>query len=167
MSATNRNINYPRCKAQHRWCFIDAHSKNGVVTVLLSLSPIKAANMSVMNNSDHVTRELPYLQDHKSFTHRWPTFHCIVHSTSAAVNNRFHHDLTLLVVFLSDCDSALRQSRVVYYWCTVHSHTTKHDVYRQMIHCICYTSVYQPIFTSYFSWFTQNIYLTENLGQAT
>jgi len=41
---------------------------NGAVTMLLSLWPIKAANMSVMLNNDQVTGELLYLQDHKSLT---------------------------------------------------------------------------------------------------
>jgi len=68
MLATNWKINYPRCKGKNRSHSVDAHSKNGVVTVLLSLSPIKAANTSVMKNNDQITGELPYLQDHKSLT---------------------------------------------------------------------------------------------------
>jgi len=33
MSATNRNINYPWCKAKHSWWSSDAHSENGAGTV--------------------------------------------------------------------------------------------------------------------------------------
>jgi len=54
-----------------RWRSVDAHAKNGAVTVLLSLLPIKAANTCVMHNNDQVTGELPYLQDHKLLTLRW------------------------------------------------------------------------------------------------
>ena len=70
--------------------------------MLLSLSPLKAANTSDMNNNAQVTGELPYLQDHKSLMLCGPSFHCVVHLTSTAVDNYFHHDLTLFVVFLSD-----------------------------------------------------------------
>jgi hypothetical protein len=42
------------------------HDKNGAVTVLLPLLPIKVSNMAVMHNNDQVTRQLTYLQDHKS-----------------------------------------------------------------------------------------------------
>jgi len=102
ISATNRNINYPRGKAKYRWRSIEAHSKNGAITMLLSLSPITAANMSVMNNSDQITGVLPYLQDHELLTLDWWSFYCIVHSISAAIDNCFHHDLNLLDVFQSD-----------------------------------------------------------------
>jgi hypothetical protein len=70
MSATNRNITYTRCKAKNRGRSVDAHAKNGMVIVLLSLLPIEAANTSVMDNNDQVTSELLYLQDHKSLTLR-------------------------------------------------------------------------------------------------
>jgi len=33
MSATNRNLTYLRCKAKNCWRSVDAHSKNGAVTV--------------------------------------------------------------------------------------------------------------------------------------
>jgi len=42
---------------------VDAHSQNGAVTMLWSVIPIQAANMSVMNNSDLITVWLLYLQD--------------------------------------------------------------------------------------------------------
>jgi len=47
---------------------VDAHCKNGVMTMLLSLSSIQAANTSIMNTYDEVTCELPYIQDHKLLT---------------------------------------------------------------------------------------------------
>jgi len=65
MSPTNQNMNYQRCKAKKRWRSIDAYSQNGVVTVLLSFSLIKAANTLIMHNSDLITIELPYLQEYK------------------------------------------------------------------------------------------------------
>jgi hypothetical protein len=68
MSATNRNITYSRCKGKNRGRSVDAHAKNGAVTLLLAVLPIEAANTSVMHNNDQVTSELPYLQDHKSMT---------------------------------------------------------------------------------------------------
>jgi len=111
MSATNRNINYPRCEAKNRWCTVDAHSQNGAVTLLLSFLPIKAANTSLMHNSNQITVYLLYLQNHKSLKHCWRSFQCFVHSTSAAIDNSFHHDLNLMVVYLTDWDMALWQSQ--------------------------------------------------------
>ena len=167
MSATHRNINYPRCVAGYCWRSDDAHSQNGAVTVWLSLLPIKAANTSVMHNSDQITVELPYIQNHKSLILRWPSFQWIVHSTSAAVDNSFHHDLNLLEVVLADWDLALWQRRAQYHSCTVHSHMTKIYESCQKLHCVCYASVYQPIFTSYCSPFAHNISLTKTLSQDT
>jgi len=71
---------------------VDAHSQNEVVTVLESVVHIKAANMSVMHNSDQIIVQLPYLQDHKLLTLYWRSCQYIVHSTSAAIDNYFHHD---------------------------------------------------------------------------
>jgi hypothetical protein len=70
MAATSRNITYCKCKAKSRGHSVDAHAKNGVVTVLLSLLLIDGANTSVMHNNDAGTGELLYLQDHKSVTLR-------------------------------------------------------------------------------------------------
>jgi len=44
------------------------------MTVLLSLRPIKAANTSIMPNSDQSTVQLPYLHNHKLLTLRWRSF---------------------------------------------------------------------------------------------
>jgi len=55
MSATNRNINCPRSKGKHCWRSVDTHSQNGVVTVLLSLLQIEAANISVIHTSNQST----------------------------------------------------------------------------------------------------------------
>jgi len=160
-------VNYCTYKTTYRWHSVDAHTMNGAVTMLLSGLPTKAANTSVMHKNDQVTGELPYLQDHESLTLRWRWFECIAHSTSAAVDNCFHPDLTLLVVFLHDWDSALWQSQVAWQSCSVHSHTTKNDESCQKIHWACYISIYEPIFTRDFLPFAHNISLTENLGQAT
>jgi len=165
MAATSRNISYSRCTAKNSWRSVDAHTKIGALTVLLSLLPIEAANTSVMHNIDQVTGALRFLQDHKSLTLRWPSFQCIVHSSSAAVHNCFHPDLTVPVGFLLDWDSTLWQSWAASLSCTVHSHTTRNDVSCQKIHCACYTSIYEQIFTSYLP-FAHNISLTETLGQA-
>ena len=45
-------------------------------------------------------------------TNRWRSFWCIVHSTSAAIDNSVYHDWNSLIAFLSDWDLALWQSRV-------------------------------------------------------
>jgi len=71
MPATNQNINYPRCKAKNYWPSVDGHSHNGAVTVLLSLLRINAANTLVMYNSDHITVQIPHLQDNKLWTLHW------------------------------------------------------------------------------------------------
>jgi len=67
MTATNRNITYPRCKAKNRGRSVDAHAKHRAVTRMLSLLPIKAANMSVM----HITTKS--LVNYRTFktTNRW------------------------------------------------------------------------------------------------
>ena len=167
ISATNRNINYPRRKDKHHGRAIDPHCTNGTVAVLLSLLPIHAANMSVMTSNNQVTGELPYLPDHKLLTFCWRPFQCIAHSTSAAIDNWFYPDLNLLVVFLSDWDLDLWQSRVEQHSCTVYSCMNNNNISGQKIHCACNTSVYQPIFTRYCSLFAHNISLTETLGEAT
>ena len=79
--------------------------------MLLSLLPIQAANTSVRHNSNQVTVQLPDLQDHKLLTLPRPSFECIVHSTSAAIVNRVHHDLNFLGIILADRDSTMWQSR--------------------------------------------------------
>jgi len=112
MTATNRNMNYPKCEAENCWRSIDTNSQNGAVTVFLSLLPMKASNTSVMHNSDRITVKLPYLQNHKLLTLHWHSFQSIVQSTSAAIDNSFHHDLNQLVVILTDWELALWQSQV-------------------------------------------------------
>jgi hypothetical protein len=72
---TKTLVNYRTYKNTNHWRFVDAHAKNGAVTVLVSLLPIEAANTSVMHNNDQVTGELPYLQDDKSLTLCWPTYY--------------------------------------------------------------------------------------------
>jgi len=58
-------------KTTNRWRSVDTHPQNGVVTIQVYLLPIQAANMSVMHNSDQITVQWPYLQDHKSLTLCW------------------------------------------------------------------------------------------------
>jgi hypothetical protein len=165
IKTTKSLVTYRTYRTTNRWRSVDAHAKNGAVNILLSLLPIKAANMSVMHKNYQVTGELPYLQDHKLLTLRWGSFYRIVHSISATVHNCFHPGLTVPVGILLDRDSTLWQSQAVWLSCIVHSHTTKHDVSCQKINCACYTSISEPIFTSY-SPFADNISLTETLGQA-
>jgi hypothetical protein len=94
MSATNRNISYSWYTAKDRWRSVDAHAKNGAVTVLLSLLPVKAANTTVMHNNDQVTGELPDIQDHKSLTLRWRS--CLQwggdHIVISFTNKSCHYD---------------------------------------------------------------------------
>jgi len=79
--------------------------------MLLSLVRINAANTSGMNNSDLITVELLYLQDQKSLTLCCRSFQSIVHSIYAAIGNCYPCDLSISVVFPSDRDSSLWQSR--------------------------------------------------------
>ena len=116
-----------------------------------------------MHNSNQITVWLPYLQNHKLLTLCWRWFECIVHSTSAAIDNGFHHDVNFLVVFLTDWDFALWQSWAQQHSSTVRSHTTTINVSCQKVHCTSYTSVYQPVFTSYCSPFAHIISLTMTL----
>jgi hypothetical protein len=60
ITTTKSLVNYCTYKTTNWWRSSDAHVKNGVVTMLLSLLPIQAANTSVMQNNDQVTGELPY-----------------------------------------------------------------------------------------------------------
>jgi hypothetical protein len=53
---------------------IDTLFLNRVVIVLQSILPIKAANTSVMHNSDQLTVQLLYLPDQKSLMLRWCSF---------------------------------------------------------------------------------------------
>jgi len=112
MSTTVRNLNYPRCKAKTRWRFVDAHAQDVAGSMSLSLLLIKATNISVMHHSAQIVGQLPNLQNHASLTLCRGSGWCIVHSTSAAIDNCFHYDLNILVVFLADWDLALWQSRV-------------------------------------------------------
>jgi len=167
MSTTNRKINYPRCEANYHGHSVGTHSQDAAGSMSLALLPLKAANISVIHHSDQIVVQLLYLHDHKSLTLRWRSFWSIAHSTSAAIDNGFHHDLNILVVFLSDRDLALWQSRAQSHSCTVRTHMTKIYVCCKKLHCGCNKSVYQPILTSYCSPFAHNISLTKTLVQDT
>jgi len=97
MSATNWNINSPRCKAKNHWHSIDADSQKGAVTVLLCLLPWQAANTSVMHHNNQIAIELMYFHDHTSLTLRWHSFEPTVLSLLTAIDNYFDYDLNLLL----------------------------------------------------------------------
>jgi len=62
MAATNRHLCYRICTAKNHWRSVDFHFHNAV-TVWFTFLPRKAASMLVMDSTDHVTIQLPYLQD--------------------------------------------------------------------------------------------------------
>jgi len=62
-----------------------------------------------MHNSDQIT-EINILTKLQIVDAPLTLIELIVHSTSAAIDNSFHHDLKVLVVFLTDWDLALWQS---------------------------------------------------------
>jgi len=68
------NQSAQRCTAKNRWCSIEAHFQNGAVIVCFTLLPRNAASMLVMDSSNHVTIQLPYLQVWKSLMLRWRSF---------------------------------------------------------------------------------------------
>jgi hypothetical protein len=49
---------------------VDAHFENGVITMSLSLSALKAANTLVMHNYKQITFQLTYIQNQKSLSLR-------------------------------------------------------------------------------------------------
>ena len=109
MVATNRHFGYPRCKAKNYSRSIDAHFQNGAVTLSISVLPINAANMLVMNNSDQITFQWLYLQDQTLLMLHWRSFKYIVHSKSAAFDNSIFNYLNLLVATLPDWELSLWQ----------------------------------------------------------
>jgi hypothetical protein len=91
----------------------------------------------------------------------------MVHSTSATIDKGFHNNFNVLIVLLTDGDMALWEGQAQEHSYIVRSHITKFYVSCQQLHCACYTSGYQPIFTSCGSPFPHNISLTQTLGQDT
>jgi len=74
MSATNRNINYPRSEAKNGWRSIDADSQDAAASMSLLFLSVKAANiwwMEVCNQSEH---ELSNMRSYQSLMLRWPSF---------------------------------------------------------------------------------------------
>ena len=112
-----------------------------------SLLPINIAQQLVMYNSDQITNQLWYLQDQKLLMLHWHSFYCIDLSISAAINNSFHNDLNLKVAMLSDWELAQRQSQSQWYSYTSCYHSIKICISCWMIHCACFTSLNQLIFT--------------------
>jgi len=68
------NQSAPRCTAKNRWRSVEAHFQNGAVIVCFTLLPRKAASMLIIDSSDLVTIQLPYLQDWTLLTLRWRSF---------------------------------------------------------------------------------------------
>jgi len=56
------------------WLAFEAHFPNEAVTMSLSLLPIKAAKMLIMDNSKQIASHLASLQDHESLTLCWRSF---------------------------------------------------------------------------------------------
>jgi len=71
MAATIHHWSYPRCTAKNCWHSIDVHFQNWALTVWFTLLPRMDVSMLVMDSTDHVTIQLPYLQHSKSLTLRW------------------------------------------------------------------------------------------------
>jgi len=61
---------------ENQWCSVDTQSQTGAVTELLSVLPIKTANMFVLYGTDQLNIHLSYLQVQKSLTLRWRSFSC-------------------------------------------------------------------------------------------
>jgi len=176
ITMTKSLVIYRAFMTRNRWRSVDAHAQNGAVTVLLSLLPIQAANTSVMHNNDQVSGELPYLQDHKSLTLRWRSLKRILHSTSAAVDNCIHPDLTYRLSFwlikTRPRGKTERRNHLALFTLTrlklmYHAKRFMPKDSCQKIHCACYASIYERIFTIYFLPFAHNTSLTETPGQAT
>jgi len=58
-------------KIKNRWRSIDAYFQNVAVTVSISLFPIKAAHILVMDKTEQIGFQLTYLQQKISLTLRW------------------------------------------------------------------------------------------------
>jgi len=142
MFANNHHLGYSRCKDKSCWSSIDIHFQNGAVTMLLSLWPVQAATTSVMHNSDHFAFQFPYSHSQQSFTLRWRSFQCVVHSKSATNDNCIHYDLKLLVALPADWHLAHWYSQHQQYCWTGWSHSIIIYTSCQMIYFPCYTSVY-------------------------
>jgi len=74
MSATSRHFDNAWCKGKNRWCSVDVHFQTGGETWSRSFLRVKATYMLVINNSDQINIELPYLQHQKLLTLRWRSF---------------------------------------------------------------------------------------------
>ena len=75
----SRPLDYTRCNTQNCWRSVDAHFQHGAVIMSLSLLPIKAANMLIMDNSDQITSQTTYFHGQQSLPLGWcpfPEFGC-------------------------------------------------------------------------------------------
>jgi len=66
MTASKSLSNYCMYKTKNHEDSVNAQFQNGAVTVSLALLSIKTANKVIMDNSEQITFQLPYVQDQKS-----------------------------------------------------------------------------------------------------
>jgi hypothetical protein len=71
---TNLHLDHTRCTAKNRWRSIDVHFHNEVVSISFIVLPRKAASAKVMDSSDQVTGQLPYIQYQNSLMNPWRSF---------------------------------------------------------------------------------------------
>jgi len=101
MSATNHHSDNPRCKAKNHWRSIDSHFQNGVMTVSLSLLPIKTAITFILPNHYKITLQLL-----RGFSIPIINTTFIQLSTTAYLRNSFFPRLILrlnLLTFIKQC----------------------------------------------------------------
>jgi len=58
-------FDYRKYNDWNRWRSIDTHFQNGAVTVSVTFSPVKAANILVMHDSEQIGFQLPFIKDWK------------------------------------------------------------------------------------------------------
>jgi hypothetical protein len=63
--------NWLSYKTKSHWRSVDPHFQDVAVTMLVSLSPLKAADTLVMDNHKQIAVQLTYLQDKKTLTLCW------------------------------------------------------------------------------------------------
>jgi len=74
ISASKSLPNWVTDNANIHWRSVDAHYLKGAVNVSLSHLPRKAANTSIMQNTEQVASQLTYLQDQNLLTLCWCSF---------------------------------------------------------------------------------------------
>jgi len=150
--ATRSPFIYHSYKTGNHWLSVVVHSGNGVENVLRCRLPFNAAIPSVMHNSYLITDQLLYVQDHKSLNLRWCPF-SEWGSDRVAVSFAFRSSQFLGWEWQRPDHCSISHDEIFYILPKIPS--------------ACYTSVSQPIFTSYCSPFGHNIYLTQSPTQDT